>query len=76
MRLPTPPDCELQVLVRQVEPGKRVRVGFHRLLEMPIPDDENFIHALFDLVSENRAATAKDLLERVLMYASQKASQT
>ncbi|WHU03665.1 hypothetical protein [Sphingomonas sp. NIBR02145] len=43
---------EMQILVRQVEPGKRMRLSFGRNLDVPIPDDEEVLHALFDLVSE------------------------
>lgn len=45
-----PPRHEMQVLVRQVEPGKRMRLPFVRNLDVPIPDDETVIHALFDIV--------------------------
>ena len=45
-----PPNHELQVLVRQVKPGVRVRVQFGRNTDVPIPDIESLIHALFDLV--------------------------
>jgi hypothetical protein len=68
---PCSPGWELQVLVRQIEPGKRVRMGFLRCLKMPVPDNEAFIHAMFDFVAENRDITAGELLERVLMYQAQ-----
>ena len=42
---------EMQVLVRQIEPGKRVRLPFGRNLDVPIPDDETVLHALADIVS-------------------------
>lgn len=45
---------ELQILVRQVEPGKRMRLPFGRNLDVPIPDDEAVLHALFDVVSGER----------------------
>jgi hypothetical protein len=41
---------EMQILVRQVEPGKRMRLPFGRNLDVPIPDDEPVLHALFDIV--------------------------
>lgn len=47
-----PPNHEVQILVRQVEPGKRARLPFGRNLAIPIPDDEEIIHALFDVVSK------------------------
>ncbi|GEM_PF-3389268 len=45
---PMPAGHELQVVVRQVEPGQRIRSFFGRNLAVPIPDDEAVIHALFD----------------------------
>ncbi|MDR7155249.1 hypothetical protein J2W40_002071 [Sphingobium xenophagum] len=41
----------MQILVRQVEPGKRMRLPFGRNLDESIPDDETVLHALFDIVS-------------------------
>jgi hypothetical protein len=43
---------EMQVLVRQIEPGKRARLPFGRNLDVPIPDDETVLHALFDIVGD------------------------
>jgi hypothetical protein len=51
--LKMPARHELQVLVRQVEPGKRARLPFGRNLDVPIPDHEAVLHALFDIVGEN-----------------------
>lgn len=48
---PMPEGHELQVVVRQVEPGQRVRSFFGRNLAMPIPNDEAIIHALFDTLN-------------------------
>jgi hypothetical protein len=45
---------EFQVLVRQVKPGTRVRVLFCRNAEVPIPDVEAAIHAIFDIVTAER----------------------
>jgi hypothetical protein len=42
---------EMQVLVRQIEPGKRARLAFGRNIDVPIPDDETVLHALSDIVS-------------------------
>ena len=42
---------EVQILVRQVEPGRRVRTQFSRNLSVHIPDDECALHALFDLAA-------------------------
>jgi hypothetical protein len=46
-----PPGHEQQTLVRQLEPGKRIRVFFHRNVNVEIPDVESVIRALFDLVA-------------------------
>ena len=48
-----PPHHELQVLVRQVRPGQRMRLPFGRNLGVPIPDDETVLHTLFDIVGGN-----------------------
>jgi hypothetical protein len=42
------------VLVRQVEPGARIRRPYFQNDEVQIPDVEAIIHALFDLVSNHR----------------------
>lgn len=48
-RTALPPNHAFQVLVRQVQPGMRARVPFGRNTEVPIPDIEPLMHALFDL---------------------------
>ena len=48
-----PPGHEMQVLIRQVRPGVRVRGTFARNLKVDIPDIEAILHALFDVVSES-----------------------
>ncbi len=48
---PLPEGHELQVLVRQIEAGRRMRLPFARNLDILIPDDESVLHALFDIVS-------------------------
>lgn len=48
-----PPQHEMQMLVRQIEPGKRIRIPFGRNLEIPIPDIEEIVHALFDVVAKS-----------------------
>lgn len=50
-----PDNHELQVLVRQVAPGQRIRTLFGRNRAMPIPDEEPVIHALFDIMSARSA---------------------
>lgn len=51
---PLPHRHEMQIVVRQVEPGARIRMAFGRNLDMPIPEDEAVLHALFDTISANR----------------------
>lgn len=69
MDTPMPPRHEMQVLVRQVEPGKRMRLTFGRNLDVPIPDDETVLHALFDIVGADGGkgeAISTDMLRRAL----------
>ena len=68
---PIPPRHELQVIVRQIEPGQRVRSPFGRSLDMPIPDVEEVLHALFDIVSNGGggpAISVRDVLQAVAAY--------
>ncbi|MGK9055251.1 hypothetical protein [Neorhizobium petrolearium] len=51
LRLQVPEGHKMEVLVRQVEVGKRARTLFCRNSEVPIPDLEEVVHALFDTVS-------------------------
>jgi len=40
------------MLIRQVEPGKRLRVGFFINNEfLPVPDAESVVHALFEIAT-------------------------
>jgi hypothetical protein len=55
---PPLPGHEFQVLVRQVEPGARIRLPFGRNLNVEILDNEATIHALFDLAAHARAEGA------------------
>ncbi|MEG3176155.1 hypothetical protein U1872_07945 [Sphingomonas sp. RB3P16] len=48
---------QLQVLVRQVEPGARVRLPFGRDLRTQIPDDDNILYAMFDAFSQGQGGT-------------------
>jgi hypothetical protein len=46
----TPAGHALILLLRQVEPGTRIKVGFHLNAELlPVPDDEAIAHALFEV---------------------------
>jgi hypothetical protein len=68
-----PPRHEHQVLVRQVEPGQRVRLVFGRNLDCPIPDAEAVLHALFDLAARGEAgktASVAEVAELALRYAA------
>ena len=64
-----PPDHEIQVVIRQVEPGQRIRMPFGRNLATPIPDIEAVIHALFDAVSQRRGASPNISVEEVATLA-------
>ncbi len=50
-----PAKHRIEILVRQIEVGKRVRTVFCRNTEFPIPDSEEVIHAIFDAVSSRRS---------------------
>jgi hypothetical protein len=67
-----PPGHELQVLVRQISPGLRVRYGFSRNLEIDIPDVEAILHALFDLMMCDRGGrvSVHEVGELARKYAS------
>lgn len=52
-----PPFHQFQVVVRQVEPGARVRVPFCRDLSTPIPDDDDILHAVFDAISSGKGGS-------------------
>lgn len=47
-----PDNHRLEILVRQVQVGARIRYIFIRNTEFPIPDSEEIIHAIFDVVSQ------------------------
>jgi hypothetical protein len=53
--IPMPSGHEVQYLVRQVEPGKRIRLPFCRDIACPIPGIEPIVHALFDIYSQGPA---------------------
>jgi hypothetical protein len=66
---PMPHGHEIQTLVRQVEPGKRVLTWFWHNLEVPIPDSEPVLHALFDCIAANKPITTTELVGRIRKYA-------
>jgi hypothetical protein len=47
-----PEKHRLDMLIRQIDVGKRMRTIFCRNTEVAIPDSEEVIHAIFDLVTE------------------------
>lgn len=48
-----PDGHQLLLLLRQVEPGKRIKVGFFISNELlPVPDIEAVAHALFDIATK------------------------
>jgi hypothetical protein len=51
-----PDGHEFQVLIRQVKPGVRLRMPFCKNNEIPVPDIEEVIHALFDIASKRQDA--------------------
>jgi hypothetical protein len=69
---PIPPGHEYQMLVRQVEPGTRLRIVFYRNVEVPIPDIEPLIHAAFDLVSSSEGGllSTQEVADLALKYAA------
>ena len=69
-----PLNHEVQVIVRQVEPGARVRLPFARNLAVPVPDEEEVLHALFDLLS--RGANGKPVSTTDVMALIQRLQAT
>jgi hypothetical protein len=61
-----PPGHELMMLVRQVEPGRRIRLGFYKLVGLPVPDAESLAHALCDIAARD-AGTGKPVNKAELM---------
>jgi hypothetical protein len=69
-----PAGCQLLMLVRQIEPGRRVRARYcldTRLL--PLPDDETAAHALFEIAVENEPLPRDgrafcDLIEKYIAH--------
>jgi hypothetical protein len=63
-----PPGHATEVLVRQVQPGLRVRRAFHRNVRIGIPDNETVLHALFDIIAQQRPASVRDVATLALLY--------
>ena len=67
-----PPGHELHVLVRQVEPGMRIRHGFFHNTKTDVPDIEPVLHALFDVAAgrkETHPISVEEVAELALKYA-------
>lgn len=66
-----PEKHRLEILVRQVEIGKRIRMVFCRNTEVTIPDLEEIIHAIFDAVSRSGrkgVISVKEIAELAAKY--------
>lgn len=73
-----PPNHQLEILVRQIQPGARVRTVFCRNTEVAIPDKEEIIHAIFDVVAQagNRGIIdAREINERAKQYVTSSMQQ-
>jgi hypothetical protein len=74
---PEPADHTYQILVRQVEPGQRLRIPFCRNTTVPIPDSEPVLHALFDVMSNGagpRVISAAEVVAIATQYALTKSN--
>jgi len=73
-----PPNHRIEMLVRQVEPGKRIRKAFYRNTEIDVPDQEEIIHAIFDIVATAAGGSIIDLgeiIKRARQYAGNRGQQ-
>ena len=71
-----PANHELEILVRQVAPGARIRTVFCRNAEIAIPDQEEIIHAIFDTVAkagQRGIIDAREINERAKQYVAGRA---
>lgn len=73
-----PENHRLEILVRQVAAGQRLRTAFFRNAEAIIPDEEAVIHALFDIVSNHEcngeAVGSMRLGELIALYGNSAAT--
>jgi hypothetical protein len=71
-----PPGRTDAVLVRQVEPGMRIRIPIDHDVGLPIPDVEAILHALFDAHATQyrtrvfRPISAREVAEQAKKYAA------
>jgi hypothetical protein len=73
-----PPNHRVEMIVRQVKPGTRIRGSFCRNTELDIPDQEEIIHAIFDAVSSSPEGALVDLgqvIERARQYANSRSQR-
>lgn len=71
-----PANHQLEILVKQVEPGARIRTVFCRNTDFPIPDQEEIIHAIFDTVAKagrRGIIDAREINERAKQYVASRA---
>lgn len=59
----------LYVIVRQIEPGQRVKLAFFRNVSIGIPEDEAIMHAVFDLAQGRGAIRIEDITRLSRQYA-------
>jgi hypothetical protein len=69
---PAPPGHRVVIIIRQVEPGRRVRLPFFANNEVPVPDDEQILHGLFDSIGQQTegAISARQVAERARQLTS------
>jgi hypothetical protein len=66
---PVPDGHVLIVIVRQVQPGIRMKNAFYLEAELwPVPEDEAVAHALFDLVEHRRPFSGAELGTLIMKY--------
>jgi hypothetical protein len=88
VRMPFPGECDevaakapvkhaLIVLVRQVEPGNRLKIGFFlNAALLPVPDDEAVAHALFDVATQREPVPPRDRATLIALIEARRTSTT
>ena len=64
---------EAVVVVRQIEPGTRVRTFLYQPMALSAPDDEAVAHAMFDLVAQSgpgELISSEELVALITKYAA------
>jgi hypothetical protein len=74
MQLPdSPPGTEWHIIVRQVEPGQRIRLPLCHVIDGPaLPDIEAVVHALCDLAQQSKVIKTSEVAELALKYAAER----